>query len=76
VGDREHDRDTHPIHIHLIQFQLLNRQKYNLDRYEDAFEEANPELGESYTPVDVTPYSRARRSRPMRTSGAGRTRTV
>ncbi|HXJ68353.1 MAG TPA: multicopper oxidase domain-containing protein [Verrucomicrobiae bacterium] len=48
--------DTHPIHIHLIQFQLLNRQKYNLDRYEDAFEEANPELGESYTPVDVTPY--------------------
>jgi hypothetical protein len=48
--------DAHPIHIHLVQFQLLNRQKYNARRYEMAFDEANPELGESYTPVDVTPY--------------------
>jgi FtsP/CotA-like multicopper oxidase with cupredoxin domain len=33
--------DTHPIHLHLVQFQLLGRQKFNVD----AFMEANyPEL--------------------------------
>ena len=34
--------DAHPIHIHLVQFQLLNRQKVNIRRYERAFMEANP----------------------------------
>jgi len=48
--------DAHPIHIHLVQFQLLNRQRVNARRYEVAFNAANPELGETYTPVDVTPY--------------------
>ncbi len=33
--------DTHPIHLHLVQFQLLGRQKFNVE----AFMEANyPEL--------------------------------
>ena len=36
--------DTHPIHIHLVQFQLLNRQKYNVKKYEKAFMDANPAL--------------------------------
>jgi FtsP/CotA-like multicopper oxidase with cupredoxin domain len=49
--------DTHPIHIHLVQFQLLNRQKYNVRRYEAAFSGANPTLpAMTYTPVDVAPY--------------------
>ncbi|HEX7077162.1 MAG TPA: multicopper oxidase domain-containing protein [Candidatus Eisenbacteria bacterium] len=49
--------DAHPIHIHLVQFQLLNRQKYNTRRYEMAFDQANPSWPSmSYTPVDVTPY--------------------
>jgi hypothetical protein len=49
--------DTHPIHIHLVQFQLLNRQKVNVKKYEGAFEMANPELPtDAYVPVDVGPY--------------------
>jgi hypothetical protein len=49
--------DTHPIHIHLVQFQLLNRQKYNARRYEHAFMQANPELPtENYVPVPVDAY--------------------
>jgi spore coat protein A, manganese oxidase len=52
--------DAHPIHIHLVQFQLLNRQKYNLARYEKAFAAVNDLSGESYTPVDVSPYLRGK----------------
>jgi hypothetical protein len=52
--------DAHPIHIHLVQFQLLNRQRVNMHRYQMAFDEANPEMGETYTPVDVTPYLRGK----------------
>ncbi len=48
--------DAHPIHIHLVQFQLLNRQRVNIRRYEMAFDAANPEMGYTYTPVDVSPY--------------------
>jgi FtsP/CotA-like multicopper oxidase with cupredoxin domain len=49
--------DTHPIHIHLVQFQLLNRQKFNAIRYARAFEEVNPELPTGqYVPVPVGPY--------------------
>jgi len=49
--------DTHPIHLHLVQFQLLNRQKVNARRYEMAFSAANPVLGgTTYTPVDPAPY--------------------
>jgi hypothetical protein len=49
--------DAHPIHIHLVQFQLLNRQKVNSRRYEQAFTAANPVLpAETYVPVPVDPY--------------------
>jgi len=49
--------DAHPIHLHLVQFQLLNRQKINVKRYERAFQEANPVTpATSYTPVPVEPY--------------------
>ena len=49
--------DSHPIHLHLVQFQLLNRQKINIQRYQKAFDAANPMLPtETYTPVPVGPY--------------------
>ncbi len=53
--------DTHPIHLHLVQFQLLNRQKFNLRRYEAAFEQANPVIPtDAYVPVPVGAYLRGR----------------
>jgi hypothetical protein len=49
--------DTHPIHIHLVQFQILNRQRINAKRYEMAFTSANPVMpAETYTEVPVGPY--------------------
>ena len=49
--------DSHPIHLHLVQFQLLNRQKINVKRYQKAFDEANPTMpAQTYTPVPVEPY--------------------
>jgi spore coat protein A, manganese oxidase len=49
--------DTHPIHIHLVQFQILNRQKFNTTKYATAFTAANPVLGaQTYAPVSPTPY--------------------
>jgi spore coat protein A, manganese oxidase len=39
--------DAHPIHLHLVQFQLVNRQKFT-KRYEDAWEAAFP--GGAYIP--------------------------
>ena len=49
--------DTHPIHLHLVQFQLLSRQKFHVKQYEDAFYQANPEIPTShYVPVPVDPY--------------------
>lgn len=50
---------AHPIHLHLIQFQLLNRQAYDVQGYNDALNAANPDmmLGEGIAhPVDVTSY--------------------
>lgn len=34
--------DTHPIHLHLIQFQLLNRQVFEADRYKNDWLKQNP----------------------------------
>jgi FtsP/CotA-like multicopper oxidase with cupredoxin domain len=49
--------DAHPIHVHLVQFQLLNRQKINTKRYEHAFTDANPVMpSQTYVPVPVEPY--------------------
>jgi len=49
--------DAHPIHLHLVQFQLLNRQKINVKRYQAAFDAANQVMpAQTYTPVPVGPY--------------------
>ena len=34
--------DAHPIHLHLAQFQLLNRQAFNVSRYTRAYDAAFP----------------------------------
>jgi hypothetical protein len=45
--------DTHPIHIHELQFQIINRQRYNADRYEKTYQAAFPN-GE-YIPASGPP---------------------
>ncbi|AYV78594.1 MAG: hypothetical protein Edafosvirus19_21 [Edafosvirus sp.] len=49
----------HPIHLHLIQFQLLNRQPIDSVRYSNDFAQQNPNLMPGMgipNPLDVTPY--------------------
>jgi FtsP/CotA-like multicopper oxidase with cupredoxin domain len=49
--------DTHPMHLHLVQFQLLNREGYDRDGYMSEYEAANPVLPTDHpVKVDVTPY--------------------
>jgi Putative multicopper oxidases len=33
--------DTHPIHLHLVQFQILNRQNFRADEYRKKWEKIN-----------------------------------
>lgn len=40
--------DTHPIHLHLVQFQLLNRQAFNTSKYITAYNAAFPGGGYDY----------------------------
>jgi spore coat protein A, manganese oxidase len=50
--------DTHPIHLHLVQFQLLNRQNFAMDEYKKVWEEKNgmPPLMHPTKEVSVKPY--------------------
>ena len=52
--------DTHPIHLHLVQFQILSRQGFQVNKYLKAYTAANPIIpvppGVTYTPVPVGPY--------------------
>ncbi|MEJ2243491.1 MAG: multicopper oxidase [Candidatus Bathyarchaeota archaeon] len=48
--------DVHPIHTHLVQFQILYRQPIDVDEYLDAWYEANGEvvpLPDGQDPVEV-----------------------
>lgn len=49
---------SHPIHIHLVQFQLLNRQKFDNDGYLEKWLELNgdPPLQNPTIPLDVGPF--------------------
>lgn len=40
--------DAHPIHLHLVQFQLMNRQPFNLTRYRKTYDTSFP--GGSFIP--------------------------
>ncbi len=51
--------DAHPIHLHLIQFQILNRQEFDADKYFTDYLAANPNLASGAgigTTPDTTPY--------------------
>ena len=34
--------DSHPIHLHLVQFQLMNRQRFDVKRYQAAYDALFP----------------------------------
>lgn len=34
--------DAHPIHLHLVQFQLINRQSFNTSNYDKVYDDAFP----------------------------------
>ncbi|UCG61370.1 MAG: multicopper oxidase domain-containing protein [Candidatus Zixiibacteriota bacterium] len=46
--------DAHPIHLHLVQFQLVSRQKFRVNQYTKAYDAANPVLPTD-NPVAVSP---------------------
>jgi len=46
--------DAHPIHLHLVQFQLINRQNFNTGTYTKAYAAAFP--GGGYDPMTLLPY--------------------
>ena len=51
--------DAHPIHLHLIQFQILNRQEFNAEKYASDYLAANPNLSAGSGAgdlLDPTPY--------------------
>lgn len=50
--------DTHPIHLHLVQFQLIGRQKFDAERYLDDWEKLNgePPLKGPTKQLDLTKY--------------------
>lgn len=50
--------DTHPIHLHLVQFQLLNRQDMRADDYQFQWEKCNglPPLGKPPEIIPIVPY--------------------
>ena len=47
--------DAHPIHLHLVQFQLMNRQNYNVNKYSKAYGAAFP--GGAYIPASGPPLN-------------------
>lgn len=49
----------HPMHLHLIQFQLFNRQRYRLKDYQNDLIAQNPNLTAGTgipNPIDIEPY--------------------
>jgi spore coat protein A len=47
--------DAHPIHLHLVQFQLVNRQNFNVNKYTKAYDAAFP--GGVFNPAYGPPYN-------------------
>jgi len=78
VGDTEEwvipnlTGDTHPIHLHLVQFQIVSRQKFDAAKYNADWLALNmagsangmPPWDIGYTPIplDVTPYLKGKAS--------------
>ena len=47
--------DAHPIHLHLVQFQLMNRQKFNVNKYLNAYNALFP-ASTAIDPLTSLPY--------------------
>jgi FtsP/CotA-like multicopper oxidase with cupredoxin domain len=47
--------DAHPIHLHLVQFQLLNRQNFNINKYAGAYNALFP-ASSAIDPMTGLPY--------------------
>ena len=63
--------DTHPMHSHLVTFQVVGRTPFDVEAYEEAYGGPNGVPGG----IDPTPFATARCSRPIRRSAASRTRS-
>lgn len=64
----------HPIHIHLVDFQLLNRQKFDVNAYVAAIMAANPDLVPGHgipNPVDITSFLQGAPISPAGTNEEG-----
>jgi len=49
--------DAHPIHTHLTQFQLINRQGFNVSKYNGAYAAAFPGSSTIIDPMTGLPYA-------------------
>ena len=47
--------DAHPIHLHLVQFQLLNRQNFNTNKYNKVYNAQFP-VSKQLDPMTMLPY--------------------
>lgn len=54
--------DAHPIHLHVVRFQVLDRQKFDTNAYLKAWGAKRP--GEGPDPISVDPYLRGSRFKP------------
>jgi spore coat protein A len=48
--------DAHPIHLHLVQFQLMNRQNFNTNKYNGAYSALFPATTNVLDPMTGLPY--------------------
>jgi len=56
--------DAHPIHLHLVQFQVVSRQKFDVRKYGQAIGLVNLVNGGTLTKVPVAPYTFSKPSPP------------
>jgi spore coat protein A len=54
--------DAHPIHLHLVRFQVLDRQRFDVAGYLEGWGAERP--GEGPDPIPVEPYLRGKRVVP------------
>lgn len=59
--------DTHPIHLHLVQFQIVSRQPFQAKKYQTAWMNLNgmPPLNQPTIPLSPTPYLQGKPVPPL-----------
>ena len=65
--------DTHPIHLHLVQFQIIDRTPFDADGYKAALEQARADRPERGQPRPAAVLQRAGRAARPERARAGRT---